>query len=215
MSGAVRRRAVDLSVGFEGQPPLRTEVDDFRADCDSGRMAGVLAGHVSGILFVLVWYGKRTNLLRNFGPEPGGGASKRYSLARTQMAIWFVVVLAAYAFLWLVTGALDTLTTTVIGLMGISAATAIAGNAMDTGKRPTAAAVPAAPQRSVGFFSDLFGDQQGMSLARLQIGIWTLVLAVIFARSVFRDLAMPEFDSTLLGLMGISNGTYLGFKGAE
>jgi hypothetical protein len=54
-----------------------------------------------------------------------------------------------------------------------------------------------------------------MSLARLQIGIWTLVLAVIFARSVYRDLAMPEFDATLLGLMGISNGTYLGFKGAE
>lgn len=26
------------------------------------------------------------------------------------------------------------------------------------------------------------------------------------------SLAMPDFDSTLLALMGISNGTYLGFK---
>jgi hypothetical protein len=26
------------------------------------------------------------------------------------------------------------------------------------------------------------------------------------------NLVMPEFDATLLGLMGISNGTYIGFK---
>jgi hypothetical protein len=217
LSGAVRRRAVDLSVGFEGQPPLRTEVDDFRLIAIPGAWLAFWLVMCLAVLVVLVWYGRSSNLLRDFGPAPGGGALKPFSLARTQMAAWFFVVLAAYVFLWLVTGALDTLTTTVIGLMGISAATAVAGNAMDAGKQTTAAAAagPAAPTQSVSFFTDIFSDEHGMSLARLQIGIWTLVLAVIFARSVFRDLAMPEFDSTLLGLMGISNGTYLGFKGAE
>jgi hypothetical protein len=218
MSGAVRRHAVDLSVGFEGQPPLRTEVDDFRLIAIPGAWLAFWIVMCLAVLLVLVWYGRRTNLLRDYGPEPAGGALKPFSLARTQMATWFLVVLAAYVFLWLVTGALDTLTTTVIGLMGISAATAVAGNAMDAGKKTTAAAAaagPAASAASAGFFTDIFSDERGMSLARLQIGIWTLVLAVIFARSVFRDLAMPEFDATLLGLMGISNGTYLGFKGAE
>ncbi len=215
LSGAVRMRAVELSVGFEGQPPLRTEVDDFKLIAIPGAWLAFWLVMCIAVLLVLVWYGKSTNLLRDFGPEPGGGALKRFSLARTQMAVWFLVVLAAYVFLWLVTGALDTLTTTVIGLMGISAATAVAGNAMDAGKKTPAAAAPAAPTRSAGFFTDMFSDEHGMSLARLQIGIWTLVLAVIFARSVYRDLAMPDFDATLLGLMGISNGTYLGFKGAE
>jgi hypothetical protein len=217
LSGAVRRHEVDLSVGFEGQPPLRTEVDDFKLVAIPGGWLAFWLVMCLAVLLVLVWYGRRTNLLRDIGPEPPAGL-KRYSLARTQMAVWFVVVLAAYVFLWLATGALDTLTTTVIGLMGISAATAVAGNALDAGQQSTASPVevPAAPAaRSTGFFTDIFSDQHGMSLARLQIAIWTLVLVVIFARSVFRDLAMPEFDTTLLGLMGISNGTYLGFKGAE
>ena len=42
--------------------------------------------------------------------------------------------------------------------------------------------------------------------------VWTLVLGVIFVASVYNDLSMPEFSATLLGLMGISSGTYLGVK---
>jgi hypothetical protein len=30
--------------------------------------------------------------------------------------------------------------------------------------------------------------------------------------AVFSQLAMPDFSATLLGLMGISSGTYIGFK---
>jgi hypothetical protein len=39
-----------------------------------------------------------------------------------------------------------------------------------------------------------------------------VVLGFIFIGHVYRDLAMPEFNTTLLGLMGISAGTYLGLK---
>ena len=38
------------------------------------------------------------------------------------------------------------------------------------------------------------------------------LFAVIFVVKVCTNLGMPEFNTTLLGLMGISNGTYLGFK---
>jgi hypothetical protein len=34
----------------------------------------------------------------------------------------------------------------------------------------------------------------------------------VFFRMVWRDFAMPEFDTTTLALMGVSSGTYLGFK---
>jgi hypothetical protein len=40
----------------------------------------------------------------------------------------------------------------------------------------------------------------------------TLILGIVFVFGVFQQLAMPKFDATLLILMGISNGTYLGFK---
>jgi hypothetical protein len=44
---------------------------------------------------------------------------------------------------------------------------------------------------------------------------WTLVLGIIFVRSVYRELTMPDFDTSLLGLMGLSSGTYIGFKFPE
>jgi hypothetical protein len=37
-------------------------------------------------------------------------------------------------------------------------------------------------------------------------------LIVIFTIKVYDGLAMPDFDTTLLALMGISGGAYIGFK---
>ena len=51
-----------------------------------------------------------------------------------------------------------------------------------------------------------------MSFHRFQIFAWTIVLIAVFIASVYNGLAMPEFDAKLLALMGISGGTYIGFK---
>jgi hypothetical protein len=69
--------------------------------------------------------------------------------------------------------------------------------------------------KSLGFFRDILRDDQGVSFYRFQMAVWTLVLILMFCSSVYRDLVMPQFSSTLLGLMGISAGTYLGFKFPE
>ena len=47
---------------------------------------------------------------------------------------------------------------------------------------------------------------------RFQIVVWTLVLGMVFVSNVLNDLVMPTFDASVLVLMGISSGTYLGFK---
>jgi hypothetical protein len=59
---------------------------------------------------------------------------------------------------------------------------------------------------------DLLGDEEHISFHRFQVAVWTLVLGVVFVIKVLSELAMPEFSATVLGLMGISSGTYLGFK---
>jgi hypothetical protein len=63
-----------------------------------------------------------------------------------------------------------------------------------------------------GFWYDILSDEHGVSFHRFQMVIWTLCLTLVFAWDVYYNLAMPEFSPTLLGLMGISSGTYLGFK---
>jgi hypothetical protein len=56
------------------------------------------------------------------------------------------------------------------------------------------------------------GENRVVTFHRFQIVVWTLVLGVVFVSEVLTKLAMPVFDNTLLTLMGISSGTYLGFK---
>jgi LAS superfamily LD-carboxypeptidase LdcB len=74
---------------------------------------------------------------------------------------------------------------------------------LDEGTRPT-------PSKS--FVKDILSDDDGISFHRFQIAAWTIVLILIFLAKVFHQFSMPEFDGTLLALMGISAGTYIGFK---
>jgi hypothetical protein len=113
--------------------------------------------------------------------------------------------------------------------LGIGSATALGATIIDQGKPvnppasappvvevpPGTVATPVAPVASKGFLSDVLSDDQGISIYRFQLFAWTLVLGVIFCASVYNGLAMPQFSTTLLGLMGISSGTYLGFKVPE
>jgi hypothetical protein len=65
---------------------------------------------------------------------------------------------------------------------------------------------------SKGFLADIINDGNGPSFHRVQVVIWTILLGGVFVRSVAAVMSMPEFPESLLLLMGISNGTYLGLK---
>lgn len=72
-----------------------------------------------------------------------------------------------------------------------------------------------ATPESEGIIKDLLCDATGMSFHRFQIVVWTLILGIVFVSKVPTELSMPDFSATLLGLMGISSGTYIGFKFPE
>jgi hypothetical protein len=62
------------------------------------------------------------------------------------------------------------------------------------------------------FINDILTDENGVSFHRLQMVAFTLVLGIVFLYTVYADLTMPNFSSTLLTMQGITAGTYLGFK---
>jgi hypothetical protein len=62
------------------------------------------------------------------------------------------------------------------------------------------------------FINDILTDENGISFHRLQMVSFTLVLGLVFVYSVWADLTMPNFSTTLLTMQGITAGTYLGFK---
>jgi len=62
------------------------------------------------------------------------------------------------------------------------------------------------------WLKDVLSDPAGISFHRFQMVLWTFVLGAVFLYEVWDRLAMPEFNGTLLALMGISAGTFIGFK---
>jgi hypothetical protein len=228
----------DIRLNADPDPKTRLDIVVIR----EGRMYGWI---VFVILYVglVLWLAKAKGMLRDSGPKPAAG-HKPYSLAMVQIAFWFSLVMPSFVFLWLMTGGrLDTLNKSALALIGIGTFTALAAKVQDDHKRQVEGArlaarkrdLEALPQRtadqqrevdqintkfseaavSEGFVTDILTGGAGISFHRLQMVVWTLVLGVIFLGDVWSKLAMPEFDATLLGLMGISSGTYLGFMLTE
>lgn len=65
---------------------------------------------------------------------------------------------------------------------------------------------------SEGLITDILSDVNGVTFHRFQIVVWTIVLGLVFIYTVWTSLTMPQFSDTILALMGISAGTYVGFK---
>ena len=279
-----RRKSVAFSVGLEAPgSPFDSVFDKSRPLTLTviSPAYGLIAAVIVFItLVLLIWLARKTNLIRDGSECPVRGKLRPYNLGRTQMAFWFFLIYASYVTIWLITDALDTITASLLALMGISAGTALSEAMIDSGKlsanadqmrslsaekqsleqtvpelqtqidvlnakatlspedtrnrdslnkqvqdgrarlalinpqlEQLAASVDAAVSK--GFLHDILRDASGYSFHRFQIFAWTIILGIIFVSSVYNNLTMPEFSATLLGLMGLSSGTYIGFKFPE
>lgn len=65
------------------------------------------------------------------------------------------------------------------------------------------------------FLKDICSDGDGVSIYRVQVVFWTLTLGGFFVWTVAQVVAMPEFPTELLTLLGISNSTYVALKVPE
>jgi hypothetical protein len=201
---------VDVSVGSDAQFPIPSSAT-FDLEVIPRPQFLAFLGLLALALAIFIYMCRTTSLVRS-GTHPVPH-ERPFSLSLFQMSFWFFLVIAAYVFMWLINDELDTITDSVLGLIGIGAATALGAALIDNNKTAPQPDQPGGT--SQGFLHDVMSDPTGVSLHRFQMFVWTLVLGVIFIGSVYKNLEMPEFSATLLGLMGISSGTYLGFKVPE
>jgi len=93
--------------------------------------AGLAALAVVG---VVLYYARGSNLLRDPLLPQLAPIEQPFSLGRTQMAWWFVLVFCAYAFLFVLLWDYNTLTSPALALMGLSGGTAVFAASIDAGK---------------------------------------------------------------------------------
>ena len=164
------------------------------------------------------------------------------SLGQLQLLWWTYLIVCGFLFIWLLTGDYNGIVTSqALVLMGLSAATTAIAKGVGEAHSSHAlrridelsqnGRVPAAtaPQKTeiqqlIGrtgkrtdkrFWHELFAADGGLNIQRVQFGIWTAVLGVAWVFAVYKRLSFPEFEPTLLTLMGISAGTYATLKVTE
>ena len=288
-------KPMKVSVGFENGEEITTYVLPTAAKTENRFIFTLIPPFrfwlgveiILGAFIVVLSLARWTDIIRDTTAPLRPDKRWPYSLSRTQMAFWFFLVLAAFFFLWVIIGATDTLNTSVLGLIGISASTTVASVFVDSGRAPATPSqsdLPAVdlsqPRRKIcleicalideakkdlkkleqnrgaidphaeallaanaeaqtlkkgqiddlerqldyfrrpawkGVMYDLLTEKNEdkkvvVEFHRFQILIWTIVLGIMFVANVYNQLAMPQFSATLLGLLGISAGTYVGLK---
>jgi hypothetical protein len=140
-----------------------------------------------------------------------------YSLARTQLAFWTLLAAVSFIFIWANTDELATISTTTAILIGISGGASIIGKIVDKERSARSAVKMNAAAfngkfKSEGFLKDILSDSKGLSVSKLQLVVFTMILGIYFLWYVIYNLSMPNFSDTLLLLVGISNTTYAGVK---
>jgi hypothetical protein len=179
-------------------------------------------GLVAVAFLAFLYLASRTELVRDPEQAPRPDGLFPFSLSRCQMAFWFFLFAAAYIFLWVVKRQTDTLTDQCLVLLGISTGTTLGAAvlAKTANQAPLeAGSTPREPPATYlkrskvqRFFEDILSDRNQITFHRFQMAVWTLIMGLVFVRSVCSDLQMPHFGTNELTLMGISAGTYIGFK---
>ena len=209
-SPTVKPRQVTFSVGVEGKYQIESVIHAFYITIL--RPTYVLISLIFLLLSFAVFLclAIKTAILKD-PPDPTQPEDSTYSLARVQMAVWFFVVIVSFLLIWVTTGNFDTITSSTLVLIGISATTAVGEKLISPNGSPATPGLKG-PRR---FILDILTEDGRIAFDRLQILVLTLVLVFAFLKSVLVDFQLPQFDIGVLALMGISAGTYLGFQAAE
>lgn len=207
-------QGLQAGVGLNGKVPHLSLGKDLQFQVrDPSSITAVIVGGVVLFLagmFAVIFCG----MVRESGNDTP------YSLGKTQMAFWGLLVAISFVAVWLIGHRMERIPSQVLILMGISGVTGLSSVVINNKSAlagapalPPSSATPSSPAHPrKGWFTDIISDGDGVSFQRLQVVLWTLILGFVFASTVANTCSMPEFENTLLVLMGISNGLYLGFK---
>lgn len=192
--------------------------------------AGSKAGAILiGVAFLVVLYVVTAFITGHWRlKEVFNGFDGFGSTSKLQWFLWLIAILFGYVATWVLRAeqgdytALSDIPVNLLTVLGFSTATAAAAKGITAGYVQTGkvakTGVPANPTAATtgGVFQD---DTGGPELAKIQMIAFTIIAIGIFLATVFHQIAigdikdgLPNIDSSLLVLMGISQGGYLGKK---
>ena len=173
------------------------------------------------------WGWKRLNIF-----DLAEGADKRLSTSKFQFLLWTAVAVFSYVAVYTaraqhgIWGPIQEIPAQLLALMGISTGAMIASKAISVNHANNGGAGMATADKSR--VSDLIQDDSGApDLSKLQMVAWTLISIAVYLALLVHEIdsptgkvgdavkmvaRLPDVDPSLLVLMGVSQGAYLGKK---
>ncbi|OCX54257.1 hypothetical protein BEL04_08345 [Mucilaginibacter sp. PPCGB 2223] len=195
---------VNLGIGGDQQELLRAP-QVFQLEVNQ-HISAIGIWLMAAALIVLVGIGLKFHILKDDN-------NLYYSLGRTQMLFWTLLFSLAYLYLCGETGTLPDIPSSMLVILGISAATTAASKFLDNSHKDITPIDPTA--RSEGFWLDILSDGSSINIQRFQNVVFNLLFGIIFVQKVLSARLMPDFDNNVLLMLGISAGTYAGMKVTE
>lgn len=172
----------------------------------------VVIAVVVGLLYLYILSRNNFYIIK----DPVESANPPFSLSRSQMAFWTLVLLFSIFYVWIDAGDFIELNGTILGLIGISAGTTIGGYYLDRrDAKKTNGTVHQMTNSSRNFIMNICSDGNGLSIHRFQKVIFTLVIGIFVVYAVIDQGKFPKIDANMLLLLGISSATYLAIKQGE
>jgi hypothetical protein len=168
------------------------------------------------------WRGRGRRLL----PWNITGANGQASLAQLQMLLFTLIVATLLFYQWLRTGLLQDLSTDLLYLIGISTAGTAASQVATAIRKQLDPPIYAYVQQ-LGWFTAPIAENQGkgrpsglllshgrFDIYKFQMLVFTCVIAAYVIASGANELGNIQISATLLTLMGMSQGAYVGGRAA-
>ncbi|MGF7212782.1 hypothetical protein GGE65_007417 [Skermanella aerolata] len=163
-----------------------------------------------GVFLGLVWLRKASE--EKWKPWFMGlflGEDGQPSLSLFQILIWTIVTVWALLFVLFSTGNLLTMTQEVMVLLGFAGVGSLSARWVASSRvRPQ----PAGGKDAEVRFWALIENDKTLDLFKLQLFLFTLLMAFYVGMRVVMQSAFPVISSEFLLLMGVSNGLYVGSK---
>lgn len=154
------------------------------------------------------------------------GSNGQASLSQLQMLVFTLIVATLLFYQWLRTGLLQEISTDLLYLIGISTAGTAASQVATSIRKDLEPGIYQYVQR-LGWFTAPIADTHGKASARgllmtnkrfdiykFQMLVFTFVIAAYVIASGANELGNIQISATLLTLMGMSQGAYVGGRAA-
>jgi hypothetical protein len=138
------------------------------------------------------------------------GNDHQPSLSLFQIFFWTVITVWGMTYVYLATGNLITMTTSMMGLLGIAGAGSVIARWISPDVAPPTTA-DAASIKPFAFWQ-ILGTNGNFDLLKLQLFVFTLTIGVYVVWRIADTAAFPDIDANTLLLLGVSQGVYIGGK---